>query len=1048
MGSKQTSRDSTAKPGKKGKKAVTEELEPVPEPEPEPEPVITDPYAELRYVPQPPRPQCTYAPKMQDVFVLKRKCLPSISKDKDNTMIKQEASENETKSDAAPREKNKSSKRRISRPRHRDIVSCETMRPIEEIVWTSLSDQAMAPPLLSPWVFPGELPVTPPPLEILHKDNQQAPCFLDKLHSSLFKEQGGLELHDKAQEERLRIENYVISKTGRSRGKLLLRRSQLLPKSETDGLEKSQTTMERMETPDVFPVEAFFKVPIEKSNGLTYTLTKRERGYNVITDWLGCPEVTDEVLKELGTITRSLDPSSAQAKSQKGENGTEDGRNDEKKKNRFVPDIATLGVEGKQYNMAQSEIRALEGRTEAKGDGSGDIIPSEIHVHDGKIAGEVFASEGCKPNVMKAAAPRLSQVSLIFGNHKLFYSTDPERAKKKWVIEIGCSAEVGENAISSVFMQNTGTTVIHFNWVKISHDDPFELHRYDMEHFVFDYWGGTILSGEIFRVPFMYRSIGTGYFSEDWRLLTKPLLENGADIILRMWGVTRQYDPCFLARDRIDEDLQSRMTWNIVDNRLHKIMDYLPLKDSMLKDTRFPLNHRGPDLFHFNNPHLYYNTASVFRLGKLHEMLQLRKSKRQRLRGPPAEEDMTKLDSGEDSDTFISNSSATLPRPEVLKEPGEGEGEDMEASIQEVIEEYNSDLSLTHVTGTQSEIIEHATQVIRRRIDPDIPALKHVPESVSSTNSEAEGDGDEDPQASEKPTRKIPKAPINLVNPDFDVNNMREDILQDDESCEIQEALFSVMATEVDKLYFRNFDAKEDWKRTVCFTLLVQAVDNFSDFAVSLQRACCTAEAISKRQQEEAEAEEARLAAMAAESNESFISETVTEDVATKPKAQTKAEAAPKPATGKEAPATSRQSDVPEGDAEIDPDGEMGEAETPAPTDCLSIQPRHALDPVRFQDQYYGRLQSCMYHLLDDAFGKMDVLFATEKKEPISLRYSETGFTKIRDIPMPVDTDKILRAPLPPPWVKVAQMMDSTVAAIRQHREEVEEADHQADGTV
>ena len=106
---------------------------------------------------------------------------------------------------------------------------------------------------------------------------------------------------------------------------------------------------------------------------------------------------------------------------------------------------------------------------------------------------------------------------------------------------------------TNVTLSSLTWPAISSRWEKVERNDTFGTGRYKTDRFVFDHYGGTILPGETYKAAVLYKSFETGYYSQDWLLKTQPVLEAGAKVILRMWGVSQQYDPYSLARENIDQ---------------------------------------------------------------------------------------------------------------------------------------------------------------------------------------------------------------------------------------------------------------------------------------------------------------------------------------------------------------------------------------------------------------------------------------------------------------------------------------------------------------
>ncbi|CAG5123482.1 unnamed protein product, partial [Candidula unifasciata] len=631
-----------------------------------------------------------------------------------------------------------------------------------------LSISAINTKPLTKWFAPAELPRTPQPLEVLKRNTQETSAYSRIIECSYRKEYAILRQFQEVKMKELQMENHLMKVSGKSRQELLIRKKQFLPHIDHDGQEKTHGQFERTETPEIIYDNQLFSEAARKvaeKNGICRTLTRREKGYNVVTDWIGCPEVTDFIAEMLGrpcgTHYNINYPLQENEPVVEGEN--------------FVPQFEELAVIGLQYDKVHRQLKNIamaKVKKEPSKTPNATEAPKSRHGFKMDLERDHFLRNESGFDFGESIA------GLAIGQMKLFWTRDPERSKKTWVVELGCTTEIGKDSVGSITMKNIGSTAIHFKWEKVIPANTFKLIRYNIAHFVFDCWGGVILPGDTYRVPVLYKGIEPGVYSEDWQLLTQPVLENGANIITRLWGITRQYDPYRRIREEIDTELEKRIGKTIVEHRVQKLISYLPVKEVPLKDTRFPLVHLGPDLFHLNNPTLKYHFASVYRLGKLAAMTE---NKRQTI------------------STYQSEKSAV------------SFGNEDEELIRNAM--YSDGVSVYSDEETSTSIL-YIKRLIEEQISPDLPILLY-----SSSRS------------------KRPSA-VNLVNTDFSVDAIRENILENGvDPNEHREAQFLILSEQVTRLLFSTDKPIDNWKTVVARGLLCSAMDNFSEFAASLRLA-------------------------------------------------------------------------------------------------------------------------------------------------------------------------------------------------------------------
>ncbi|BFY97813.1 hypothetical protein BsWGS_00853 [Bradybaena similaris] len=824
---------------------------------------------------------------------------------------------------------------------------------------------------LSKWFAPAELPRTPQPIEVLRRASQESSAYSCMIERSYLKEFEMLRRFDQVKLKEFQMENYIMKNTGKTRQGLLLRKKQFLPHIDRDGEETTHDQFERTETPEIiYDTDMFSEAArtIVEKNGIRRTLTRREKGYNVVTDWIGCPEVTDFIAEILGK------PSGANYDIYHQCEETEPAEHSDN----FVPEFEKLAVIGLTYEKVQQQLKDIAAarvkREEIK-------PPLVVESHKPR-----YGAKKDSFNVNLIGAESTSSfgeptAGLAIGQIMLFWTQDARRSEKKWVIELGCTAEMGKDSIGSISMKNIGTTAVHFKWRKIPAKNTFKLKRFELRRFVFDCWGGVILPGETFRVPVLYKCIEPGFYSEDWQLLTEPVMENGAVIITRLWGITRQYDPYRRIREDIDSKLENRIGITVVEHRIQKLIDYLPVKEVPLKDTRFPLIHLGPDLFHLNNPTLKYHFASVYRLGKLAAMTE---NKRTISTYRPEKSTISVMFS--DNDEYASEA-ITASKVEYVDE------EDVALNEHGM---YSDGTSFYSEEESPNSIL-YIKRQIEEQINPDIP----ISDFDIQDYVEDEADYEED-----STKRKRPLA-INLINPDFYVDTIRQNILENVvDPQDHREAQFLILSEQVTRLLFSTDMPIDTWKLVVARGLLCSIIDTFSEFATSLKEICCEAQLISSPK-------EARTSA------------------STDASAGTTATAATAAAAAEEDKEVGEEEEV---EDEIGLGSEehsseetitMCDVKSEIVLSCSESHPRRGLQFQRYQDQYFARLYCQMYSLLSDYLDSFHDLLT----EPRTLQIvqEDIGFTRVREIPMHFRLEDILNAPLPPGWVMLAQRMDNTV---------------------
>lgn len=640
------------------------------------------------------------------------------------------------------------------------------------------------------------------------------------------------------------MENYIMKKTGKERHKLLVRRKQLLTKSHPQGEERNLIELERTYTPDVFPDSAFFecsKYLKFQKNGITFSLTRRERGYDIKPEWVGCPNVTEKTVAKDKTESKDT----VQLKRSNVETAPRESAIVLNEAGHFVPKVPLLGIVGTTVkSLVKNKFGQMFNYDEMSRSRDHDMDrPSSPWA--GRSRSFKMSNQSLTSDSSDEEDQRSSRVGLQFGETVLAWSKDKNRRNQSTMVEIGCSAEFGMKAIGSIVMTNIGTTAIYFNWFKEERKESFNIEKdQDIGRFIFDCWGGVILPDEKFRIPFMYKAFNKGFYYEDWRLVTNPVLENGGKIILRLSGYTRHHDPYALAKIKIDEAVKTREAPTIVKQIVDNLIQHLPLKEGPLKDTRFLLSYRGKDLFHLLNPGLLYNTAAVYRLSKILEIVQ----------SMDVKGDNMSDTYGVSSDYFESDYESFYGTGSVAESDFKQEQTEDSVSYRErSVRNSQSDSSHggSRHQWRRSLPSETPLLLLYKKIDPDQKSLKvlplesapHTPEEMSVTGTTVSEKPDKKAslvpiresssissksgfdhrrlslhasklmhpeliETLDKPQAKIQRklfarAPMNLVNTDFTVDALREEVLIGIISSSEQDLIFKALSNEVSSLMFR-----------------------------------------------------------------------------------------------------------------------------------------------------------------------------------------------------------------------------------------------------
>ncbi|KAH9519056.1 hypothetical protein Btru_009010 [Bulinus truncatus] len=658
-----------------------------------------------------------------------------------------------------------------------------------------LCDDAICPELMT--IRADQASLTPEPWEFIRRQPRYDRLYHYNLDRSFRFEKNSLNYYRRMKKLEMKTENYLMERTEKSRGELLIRRKQLLPKinphtQEQDVIE-IETAQRQSETQDA-DVFAYDRYNAIHGHGTRPVMTGKDKGLAMTKEWVGCPTVTDFILSDIGVGTRSFLSMSDDGvfdPFQKGEG----------KSRAFVPSFSLLGVVGsktkRSSRILKIDAKSLTNVSEKSREGLSKTSMSSLRE---RIS--------CRRTITDTLSTR---VSLLLGDRLLEWTREADRASKTLVIETGCSSEYGRKQVGSINMTNLGTTSIYFHWEKEDRGSTISSSCHSRSKIVFDNWGGVILPNEVYRVPFLYNAESLGIHSEDWRLMTRPVLENGAKVLLRLTGTTKHHNLLRGHSSKIDPWLFKRQAKTIVSRIVEDLVRFLPLNELMLKDIQFPAVFKGPESFLLLNQGFHYSSAPVYRLGKLFAILEQRKA----VRAEGFEEEAADYWGVRSKEHRYSRASSVISEVEEEMsyddEPSEeyeegGEEEEIIHTAKAAKFSYK-EVSVSLRRKTRAEF--DPVKILYKRLDPDSARLKvyaddleenpmTMPERDSLMLSRSKV------SLGQTAFRRslFPTAPVNMVFTDFKIDKLRDLIYEDGGNVEIQNAHFTVFAKEVDKICF------------------------------------------------------------------------------------------------------------------------------------------------------------------------------------------------------------------------------------------------------
>ncbi|XP_032226527.2 MYCBP-associated protein [Nematostella vectensis] len=135
-------------------------------------------------------------------------------------------------------------------------------------------------------------------------------------------------------------------------------------------------------------------------------------------------------------------------------------------------------------------------------------------------------------------------------------------------------ANTGERVVSLLHICNDGTTAIYFSWKRVPKANTLGTKLAGRtQRFYFDTNSRVILPGETLKFPFIFKSLNAGIFSENWELLTEPVLCGGGAIRVCLRGIAIEEDVYADARREIEKELAHREAIEAAARILQEILD-------------------------------------------------------------------------------------------------------------------------------------------------------------------------------------------------------------------------------------------------------------------------------------------------------------------------------------------------------------------------------------------------------------------------------------------------------------------------------------------
>ncbi|XP_063675440.1 MYCBP-associated protein-like isoform X4 [Bolinopsis microptera] len=129
------------------------------------------------------------------------------------------------------------------------------------------------------------------------------------------------------------------------------------------------------------------------------------------------------------------------------------------------------------------------------------------------------------------------------------------------VVRILFNTDAGVISTQHINLKNTGTTAIFYAWKFLPRENKLNtIMEGNKQRFYFSINDGVILPGEELSIPLIFLSKQAGIYTESWQFITKPILNDGAPIVVTLKGIALKRDIFKAEKAKIEELLEKRQT--------------------------------------------------------------------------------------------------------------------------------------------------------------------------------------------------------------------------------------------------------------------------------------------------------------------------------------------------------------------------------------------------------------------------------------------------------------------------------------------------------
>ncbi|KAM5135126.1 MYCBP-associated protein [Mantella aurantiaca] len=336
----------------------------------------------------------------------------------------------------------------------------------------------------------------------------------------------------------------------------------------------------------------------DELDGLTVTLTQRERGYPSPITHVGKPSI---VKQETG-LTERPPYYNTWDKSLYLQHRRHELKAILEELNFTKPDIDGLEVVGRGRPFSSVSVEQLpllhEQHEETPAEEKENLDP--LYEYPDVVADFVLGP------------------SLLFCGQPATWVEDPvsQRDKAGISTRITFEALAGEKASSVIEVVNNGSAAVWYEWRRLPNTTNLgELRKEPrVQHFYFNTSAGVILPGETQTFPFHFKSPTAGIFGESWEFCTHPVLLAGALIQVSLWGIALYEDKTAPLREELQREMKSQEAKFIAKKIIKEIMDAVRTPE---RPQSPPTRVTEEEMFHLMNPELHYKNQTVQELQQL-----------------------------------------------------------------------------------------------------------------------------------------------------------------------------------------------------------------------------------------------------------------------------------------------------------------------------------------------------------------------------------------------------------------------------------------------